>query len=147
MAGADQCRLPVQRAAAPRFRRGRLDTGFIEREIDELVPDAEPDDAFWRGAAAVALAEDEDERLRRAGRLPPQRARRNASVALGRGGNFRTIALDDEGRWSRRSSGFRDDERVVVFYEGQAFEFDRSARGSVGAAAATARSSRRCRAR
>jgi len=33
-------------------------------------------------------------------------------------------------------SGFRDDERVVVFYEGQAYEFDRSSRGSVGAAAA-----------
>ena len=32
-------------------------------------------------------------------------------------------------------SGFRDEERVVVFYEGQAYEFDRSARGSVGAAA------------
>ena len=33
-------------------------------------------------------------------------------------------------------SGFRDEERVVVFYEGQAYEFDRSSRGSVGAAAA-----------
>ena len=32
-------------------------------------------------------------------------------------------------------SGFRDEERVVVFYEGQAYEFDRSSRGNVGAAA------------
>ena len=32
-------------------------------------------------------------------------------------------------------SGFRDEERVVAFYEGQAYEFDRSSRGSVGAAA------------
>ena len=32
-------------------------------------------------------------------------------------------------------SGFRDDEQVVVFLEGQAFGFDRSARGSIGAAA------------
>jgi 3-methylcrotonyl-CoA carboxylase alpha subunit len=29
------------------------------------------------------------------------------------------------------ASGFRDDERVVVFYEGQAYEFDRTSRGSV----------------
>jgi 3-methylcrotonyl-CoA carboxylase alpha subunit len=29
------------------------------------------------------------------------------------------------------ASGFRDDERVVIFYEGQAYEFERSARGSV----------------
>ena len=33
-------------------------------------------------------------------------------------------------------SGFRDDERVVVFYEGQAYEFDRASRGSVVRAAA-----------
>ena len=29
------------------------------------------------------------------------------------------------------ASGFRDDERVVVFYEGQAYEFERASRGSV----------------
>ena len=34
------------------------------------------------------------------------------------------------------ASGFRDEERVVVFYEGQAYEFARSTRGSVGASAA-----------
>ena len=31
-------------------------------------------------------------------------------------------------------SGFRDDERVVVFYEGQAYEFELTSRGSVHAA-------------
>ena len=35
-----------------------IDTGFIARELDALVPDPDPDDALWRGAAAVALAED-----------------------------------------------------------------------------------------
>jgi 3-methylcrotonyl-CoA carboxylase alpha subunit len=30
-------------------------------------------------------------------------------------------------------SGFRDDERVVVFYEGQAYEFELSSRGNIGA--------------
>jgi 3-methylcrotonyl-CoA carboxylase alpha subunit len=29
-------------------------------------------------------------------------------------------------------SGFRDEERVVVFYEGQAYEFELTSRGSVG---------------
>jgi 3-methylcrotonyl-CoA carboxylase alpha subunit len=29
-------------------------------------------------------------------------------------------------------SRIRDEERVVVFYEGQAYEFDRAARGNVG---------------
>ena len=59
----------------------------------------------------------------------------SASVALGHGGKFRSISLDDDGDVAP-VSGFRDDERVVVFLEGQAFAFDRSARGSVGAAAA-----------
>ena len=38
----------------PDFGAARIDTGFIERNLDELVPDAEPDEAIWRGAAAVA---------------------------------------------------------------------------------------------
>ena len=58
----------------------------------------------------------------------------SAGVALGRGGEFRTSRSTTASRW-RAVSGFRDDERVVVFYEGQAFDFDRSSRGSVGAAA------------
>ena len=33
------------------------------------------------------------------------------------------------------ASGFRDEERVVIFYEGNTYAFDRSSRGSVGAAA------------
>ena len=41
----------------------------------------------------------------------------------------------DDGEPMAAVSGFRDEERVVVFYEGQAYEFDRSSRGSVGAAA------------
>ena len=58
----------------------------------------------------------------------------NAAVALGRSGEFRQVALDDEQPMAA-VSGFRDDERVVVFYEGQAYEFGLSSRGTVGAAA------------
>ena len=118
----------------PAFGAAEIDTGFIARDLDQLVPSVEPDDSVWRGAAAVALAEDEDEpglsslagfRLN----APP-----SARVALGRGGKFRSISLDDEDDIAP-VSGFRDDEQVVVFLEGQAFGFDRSARGSIGAAA------------
>ena len=38
----------------PDFGAAKIDTGFIERNLDELVPDPEPDDAIWRGAASVA---------------------------------------------------------------------------------------------
>ncbi len=111
------------------FGSGRIDTGFIERKLDELVPDPEPDDPIWRAAAAVASAEEEGDLL--AGlagfRL---NARASSSVVLGRHGKFRAVTLDDEQPMAA-ASGFRDDERVVVFYEGQAYEFERSARGSV----------------
>ncbi len=114
------------------FGAARIDTGFIERKLDELVPDPEPDDALWRGAAAVAMAEEEGDAVGLAGfRL---NAPSNAAVALGRAGEFRPVALDDDQPMAA-VSGFRDDERVVVFYEGQAYAFDRVSRGSVGAAA------------
>jgi 3-methylcrotonyl-CoA carboxylase alpha subunit len=115
------------------FGAARLDTGFIERKLDELVPDPEPDEAIWRGAAAVATAEDEDDTL---GDLTGFRLNAGPSlgVTLGRAGKFERIELED-GEPMAAVSGFRDEDRVVVFYEGQAYEFDRSSRGSVGAAA------------
>jgi 3-methylcrotonyl-CoA carboxylase alpha subunit len=115
------------------FGAARIDTGFIEHKLGDLVPDAEPDESIWRGAAAVATAEGQEDSL---GNLTGFRlnAQPNLGVALGRGGEFRRIELED-GEPMAAVSGFRDEERVVVFYEGQAHEFDRSARGSVGAAA------------
>jgi 3-methylcrotonyl-CoA carboxylase alpha subunit len=115
------------------FGSAWLDTGFIERKLDELVPDPEPDEAIWRGAAAVATAEEEDDTL---GDLTGFRLNADPSlgVALGRAGEYRRVELDD-GQPMAAVSGFRDEERVVVFYEGQAYEFDRSSRGSVGVAA------------
>jgi 3-methylcrotonyl-CoA carboxylase alpha subunit len=114
------------------FGNARIDTGFIERKLDELVSHPEPDDAIWRGAAAIATAEEEEGYAALAGfRL---NAPANSGVALGRAGQFRLVELDDEQPMAA-VSGFRDDERVVAFYEGQAYDFDRSSRGSVGAAA------------
>ena len=51
------------------------------------------------------------------------------AVALGRGGQFQTVDLDGEQPMAA-VSGFRDDERVVAFYEGQAYQFELSARGT-----------------
>jgi len=114
------------------FIAARLDTGFIARNLAELVPDPAPTDAIRRGAAAVATAIDEE--VTGAGlagfrlNAPPC-----SGVALGFGGTF-TAVFPDDGEIAA-VSGFRDDERVVVFHEGQAYEFALASRGSVGAAA------------
>jgi 3-methylcrotonyl-CoA carboxylase alpha subunit len=110
------------------FGAGEIDTGFIERNLGELVPDSEPADAIWRGAAAVALAVDEDE-VPQAGlsgfRL---NAPTRTQVFLRRGSDARSVSTDD-GELAA-VSGFRDEERVVVFYEGQAYEFGLASRGT-----------------
>jgi 3-methylcrotonyl-CoA carboxylase alpha subunit len=116
------------------FHSAKIDTGLIARELNELVPNPEPDDSVWRGAAAVALAEGDEEPSFGSSAGFRLNAAPRVRVALGHGGDFRSIALDD-GSEIAPVSGFRDDERVVVFLEGQAFGFDRSARGTVGAAA------------
>jgi 3-methylcrotonyl-CoA carboxylase alpha subunit len=113
----------------PDFGTGRIDTGFIERNLDELVPDPDPDDAIWRGAASVATAipEEEEPLADLAGFRLNSTA--HHSVALGRAGEFRTIDLDSDQPMAA-VAGFRDEERVVVFYEGQAYEFALTARGT-----------------
>ena len=115
------------------FAAARIDTGFIERKLDELVPDPEPDETIWRGAAAIAMAEEEDDFSELSGfRL---NAPAHSAVALGRGGQTQWVELNDD-RPMAAVSGFRDEERVVAFYEGQAYAFDLASRGSVGATAA-----------
>jgi 3-methylcrotonyl-CoA carboxylase alpha subunit len=110
------------------FGAGEIDTGFIERNLDELLPDPEPDDAIWRGAAAVALAVDQQEEP--LGGLAGFRlnAPTHARVALRRGAEVRSVSTED-GEFAA-VSGFRDEERVVVFYEGQAYEFGLNSRGT-----------------
>ena len=121
--------LHVHGVGRPEFGTGKIDTNFIERNLDALLPDAEPDEAIWRGAASVAtaLTEDEEPLADLAGfRL---NSAPHHSVVLGRGGEFRTVALDDEQPMAA-VSGFRDEERVVAFYEGQAYEFALTSRGT-----------------
>jgi 3-methylcrotonyl-CoA carboxylase alpha subunit len=112
------------------FEDARIDTGFIGRKLDTLVPDNEPDDALWRAAAVVALAAEEQPAL--AG------FRLNAAPApaavLGFGADRRRILLDDTEDYAP-ASGFADEECVVLFEGGHAYAFDRRARGG-GAASA-----------
>ena len=115
------------------FGAARLDTGFIARKMGDLVPDPVADEDVWRAAALIALAQDEEA-------VPDPlagfrlNARPGPAVTLTHGGERRRI-LFDEGASEIEASGFRDEERVVVFVEGQAYVFERSARVTVGAAA------------
>jgi 3-methylcrotonyl-CoA carboxylase alpha subunit len=115
------------------FQVGEIDTSFIAKKFEDLVPTAEPDDIIWENAAVIAiLAAAEDSSLPGPVGLRLNSAPR-LSVTLGRNGEFRTIEIpEDEDLWV---TGFADPERVVVFHWGQAHEFALVSRGSVGAAA------------
>ncbi len=115
------------------FIAANLDTGFIARKLDALVPSNEPDERAWQSAADfLVLAEREGESGASGFRL-------NAPVALeavlGRKGDTRRIGAG-VGAGMPSASALIDDERVVVFSHGQAFEFARTVRGSPGASAA-----------
>ncbi|MCJ8190356.1 acetyl/propionyl/methylcrotonyl-CoA carboxylase subunit alpha [Sphingomicrobium aestuariivivum] len=113
------------------FIDANLDTGFIARHDDALIPSGQPVEVEWRTAAAIALAEEEPDPL--AGfrlNADPRHA-----VALGFKGETRDIDLAGEGD-TVAASGFRDDERVVLFSSGDAFEFSLTTRPGAGGAAA-----------
>ncbi|MBH1945306.1 acetyl/propionyl/methylcrotonyl-CoA carboxylase subunit alpha [Erythrobacter sp. YJ-T3-07] len=115
------------------FEDANLDTGFIERKIDDLVESDEPYEAIWQTAADfVVLAETDDYddqpagfRLNAPGRL---------TTSLSFKGDTRVVAAA-EGAAFEAAAGFVDPHRVVVFADGMSFAFDRGSRGS-GAAAA-----------
>ena len=106
------------------FEEARIDTGFIERHLDELVPEGEADRSIENSAAAIAiLAAEEAMPLPGLGGFRLN-GRPRLAVAL----SGRTVELGDED--IADVSGFADDERVVVFHEGQAFGFSLAARGT-----------------
>ena len=109
----------------PDFEAAKLDTGFIERNIDDLVPDAEPDEATRRAAAAVAILATEEQAV-----LPGLAGLRlNAAPRLAVALSSQTVELSEDDEVAN-VSGFADDQRVVVFAEGQAFEFALGSRGT-----------------
>jgi 3-methylcrotonyl-CoA carboxylase alpha subunit len=107
------------------FEKADIDTGFIERHLDELVPAAAPDESVRRAAAAVAILAAEEEAP-----LPGLAGLRlNAAPRLAVALSDDMVGLADEEDIAD-VSGFADDERVVVFHEGQAYEFALTARGT-----------------
>ncbi|GAA4027070.1 acetyl/propionyl/methylcrotonyl-CoA carboxylase subunit alpha [Sphingomonas rosea] len=112
------------------FGAADLDTGFIERKLDDLVPSPAADDLLWRAAAVIALA-DEEPAILSGFRL---NAPAQPSVVLSHGGERRRVVLADDEPYAE-ASGFRDADRVVTFFEGQAYEFAFAARGKGGALA------------
>ena len=109
------------------FEAARIDTGFIENHLDELIPNAEPSDEIRQAAAAVAVLAAENEAP-----LPGLAGLRlNAASQLAVTLSGKVVALGDEDEIAA-VSGFSDGERVVVFQDGQAFSFGLSSRGIVG---------------
>jgi len=107
------------------FLDARIDTGFIERHLGDLVPRTDPGVSIERAAAAVAILAAEDEAL-----LPPLAGfRLNGPPRLVVALDGRLVALGEEDDVAE-VSGFADDERVVVFDQGQAFAFSLTSRGT-----------------
>ena len=109
----------------PDFGASKLDTGFIERNSDELLPDAEPDESIQRAAAAVAILATEDEAPLPG--LAGFRLNEPPRLTVSLGGQAVDLSGDEE---IAPVSGFADDARVVVFAEGQAHEFALGSRGT-----------------
>jgi len=109
----------------PDFALARIDTGFIERHLDQLVPDSSPDESIRRSAAAVAILASEAEM--QAPELTGFRLNAPPRLAVTLTGEIVELGDQDE---IAEVSGFADEERVVVFHEGQAFEFSLAARST-----------------
>jgi 3-methylcrotonyl-CoA carboxylase alpha subunit len=107
------------------FIEANLDTGFIEKHLDELIPDTEPDESIRRSAAAVAILAAEEDAVAPGLSGFRLNARPRLSVAL----SGQSVELGDEDEIAD-VSGFADEHRVVVFSEGQAFEFGLGSRGT-----------------
>jgi 3-methylcrotonyl-CoA carboxylase alpha subunit len=107
------------------FAEAKIDTGFIEKHLDRLVPDAEASEPIKRAAATVAiLAAEENSAAPR-----PSGFRLNAAPRLAVALGGQSVELGDEDEIADMS-GFADSERVVVFSEGQAYVFQLAARGT-----------------
>ena len=116
------------------FASGEIDTGFIPRHIDRLVPAPEPDDGIWRLAAA-AMAKMSNRGDSENGSWPQMEGfRLNAPddlrVALAHRGETRVIDRAAAGAMAAGSATWSD--KLLVFYQGQAWGFDPPGRGGTG---------------
>jgi 3-methylcrotonyl-CoA carboxylase alpha subunit len=133
----------AEAASHPEFVAGDVDTGFIPRHIDTLVPSTVPDDTIWNfaGVAMRELAGTDDEA---AGGDPWQaldgfRLNRpeDRRVALSHGGETRVIDQDGPVEFAAASATLAHD-KLLVFYQGQTFVFDWPGRGGGAGAGAAA---------
>ncbi|MEA3058143.1 MAG: 3-methylcrotonyl-CoA carboxylase alpha subunit, partial [Sphingomonadales bacterium] len=108
------------------FGNARIDTSFIEKHLGKLLPDPAPDDSVRRAAATVAILASEE------GVSLPGIAgfRLNAPLRLTVALSGQSVDLGEDGEEVAEVSGFADDERVVVFHEGQAYDFALGSRGT-----------------
>ena len=109
----------------PDFGDERIDTGFIEKHLDKLIPAAEPSNDIRRAAATIAvLASEQDAALPGLAGL-----RLNAPARLAVTLNGSPVVLSEEEEIAD-VSGFADESRVVVFAEGRSYEFALATRGT-----------------
>ena len=120
------------------FGDGDVDTGFIPRHIDTLVPPPEPEEGIWRLAAAAMEAAEHGSgdnqdpwQLMPGLRLNQPETER---VAISHRGETRVIDLADGGPMSAGSATFVDE--LVVFHQGQAFGFDLPGRSGASSSVA-----------
>jgi 3-methylcrotonyl-CoA carboxylase alpha subunit len=109
----------------PDFGDQDIDTGFIEKHLEELVPSAEPSPQIRRAAATIAILAGEENAT-----LPGLAGLRlNAPARLAVTLNGSPVELAEEEEIAD-VSGFADDARIVVFAEGQTYEFALATRGT-----------------
>jgi len=109
----------------PDFGDAHIDTGFIEKHLDDLVPPSEPSNEIRRAAATIAvLAAEENSALPGLAGL-----RLNAPPRLAVTLDGSAVELGNEVEIAD-VSGFADEARVVVFAEGQMHEFSLATRGT-----------------
>jgi 3-methylcrotonyl-CoA carboxylase alpha subunit len=109
----------------PDFGDLDIDTGFIEKHLEGLVPSAEPSPQIRRAAATIAILAGEENAI-----LPGLAGLRlNAPARLAVTLNGSPVELAEEEEIAD-VSGFADDARIVVFAEGQTYEFALATRGT-----------------
>jgi 3-methylcrotonyl-CoA carboxylase alpha subunit len=118
-------RFLVNALMQPEFGREEIDTGFIERHSNTLLPKIDPEPSVERAAAAIAILAAEDD----APHATISGFRLNADPRLSVTLNGRAVDVSDD-RDIADASGFTDGERVVVFDAGQSFDFGLTSRGS-----------------
>ncbi|MCP3734958.1 ATP-grasp domain-containing protein [Sphingomonas sp. RP10(2022)] len=118
-------------AAHPDFVAGRVDTGFIERHADTLIPDTEPGDAV-AGAAAALLAEATGTNPWTALAGFRSNADADGRVLLDIGGT-RVLA---EAKADPRARAARIGDQRLLFVDGEAWLFAAPRSGADGGAAA-----------